>query len=386
MITAARALAAALAAAVLASGCAALAGDADKLGGEGAQTLLPASPAEPPPTATGDEWTQIAAVPTAEAGPRLGNAGHVAALGEPDPDRFAADNYWADGRHFYLLAYLCAPPGRYEIGTWTEGVPSTDTPARRRGEHLMQHLLDAFDPDTFFGSINRFFYRESSGLVTQFSGFPHRVEPPEQPWPESWEASIAAPGMDWAGATTGTMYAARSAGRMSSCEQAVADEIAAFDGTGDPPAALLLVDVPVGDDIGGYATYGGMAVVSLRAAGGIGTPAFARLVAHELGHSILQLQHTDEAPGAGCGDDLRALMRSGRKCPSGPPAPTGCSATRSPAPSGASSTGDAPTTPSQRNGSTTGRAASTTTTATALPSWKPSASTSLPGWKPSAST
>ena len=38
-------------------------------------------------------------------------------------------------------------------------------------------------------------------------------------------------------------------------------------------------------------------------------------MAHELGHSILHIEHTDAASGANCTDDRWALMRSGVICP-----------------------------------------------------------------------
>ena len=86
---------------------------------------------------------------------------------------------------------------------------------------------------------------------------------------------------------------------------------------------MLLVDVPPGQ-VAGFAKFGGIAIVSLQSAGGrLDSDEFAFIVAHELGHSILQLRHTDEANGADCNDDNWALMRSNNRCLSPTMGPNG---------------------------------------------------------------
>ena len=138
-----------------------------------------------------------------------------------------------------------------------------------------------------------------------------------------------------------TLYDDASSGRLSSCERVVIEHQAALAAdekkqqaecerdlgerclAPSPRVALLLVDVPPGQ-VAGFAKFGGIAFVSLQSTGGrLDSDEFAFIVAHELGHSILQLRHTDEPTGADCDDDQWALMRSNNRCLSPPMGPNG---------------------------------------------------------------
>lgn len=288
------------------------------------------------------------------AGLQLGEVGHVAALGEPDTSRFTPD-YWANRETYSVDVYLCAPPGRYEF------VQSAQfAPMQGRGQEIEEQWRVG-GLDRVSGKVSRFFERESTGLLTLYftprlslvsllanSESEEWVERLEQegldPWRPRQPAGFSPPEMNWSSVTMETLYDDASSGRLSACERAVAERQAAF--TADdvereaecdrerepssppalcrayPRASLLLVEAPVAQ-VSGFAKYGGLAVVSLHAGGGLDSDEFAFIVAHELGHSILHLQHTDEADGADCDHDRWALMRSNARCLSPPMGPEG---------------------------------------------------------------
>ena len=148
------------------------------------------------------------------------------------------------------------------------------------------------------GSVDRFFLRESSGLAWVF------LVPPRY---------ITAP-MDWQNTTIDDLFYGSG---KSACDLAAEREVRRIEEEEGVrhDGILLFVDVPPGR-YAGYAQFGGIARVSLPAAlGNLTTPEYQALIAHELGHSLLHLDHTDTSPGASCSDDQWALMRSGVLCP-----------------------------------------------------------------------
>lgn len=289
-------------------------------------------------------------------GPQLGEVGHVAALGESDMSQFTPD-YWASQEIYTVDVYLCAPPGRYEF---EQSAPFA--PMQGRGEEVREQTWGSRH-DSLAGKVARFFSRESTGLLSLYfwprlSWISLMTSSESEEWWERWEregspdpwrprkpAGFSPPEMDWSSVTMETLYDDAASGRLSACEQAVAERQAAFTAEAeeqlaecerDPDktglgrcfgtrsrASLLLVDAPLAQ-VGGFAKFGGLAVVSLQSAGGrLDSDEFAYIVAHELGHSILHLQHTDEADGADCDDDKWALMRSNARCLSPPMGPDG---------------------------------------------------------------
>ena len=281
------------------------------------------------------------------AGPQLGEVGHVAALGEPDTSQFTPD-YWASQESYTVDVYLCAPPGRYEFvqSAWGQ-------PVEGRGQEISEQWY-SFELETTAGKVSRFFARESTGLLS-LTFFPRlswtelmtpaELEESLERWEEGEElpdwkprrpAGFSPPEMDWGSTTMETLYDDASLGYLSACEQAVIEHQAALAAGDDewlaecernpnktvngrcfapnPRAALLLVDAPVAQ-VAGFAKFGGLAFVSLQSAGGRpDSDEFAFIVAHELGHSILQLRHTDEPDVVDCDVDQWALMRSNDRC------------------------------------------------------------------------
>ena len=222
----------------------------------------------------------------------LDSAGHVAALGTSNRrqhrDWLGVDNYDLD-------VIVCSPRG----GEWV----GLDLPELRR--------------------VERFFDREATGVeVDMGSHSAYRVD---------------AQGMDWS-ATMADLYEDAAAGRESACDWAAREAAKSLEEIyrelhpDYSQPILLLVDVPPGG-VAGYATYGGIARVSLHLAaegsfydwGGVNkvplVPApdsngnLAFVAAHELGHSLFHLPHTDEAGEAGCHNgDRWTLMHSGTGC------------------------------------------------------------------------
>ena len=249
---------------------------------------------------------------SATAGHHLGEVGHVAALGEPDTSQFTPD-YWLEGREETAVQiYVCAPPGKH---LWYfDERDDRHTMSDPLHESVFVEMLGDFGGDSSSTVVRRFLLRESSGLFSvHFSAVNFAVLSPQ--------------GMDWRNTTMRSLYDDAVAGEQSACDQAALkrhgnlcpgawSDAACL---GKSPSELgnrilLLVDAPV-DGVAGYADYGGIARVSLQAAGGrLGSEEFAFTVAHELGHSILQLRHTDDADGANCDDDKWALMQSGKRC------------------------------------------------------------------------
>ena len=157
--------------------------------------------------------------------------------------------------------------------------------------------VDGYD-FALLGSVDRFFLRESSGLAWVLLTPPRYIT-----------ASI-----DWDSTTIDDLFYGSD---KSACDLATEREVrriedeqgVRYDGI------LLFVDVPPGR-YAGYAQFGGIARVSLPAAyGHLNSPEYQVLIAHELGHSLLHLDHTDASPGTSCSDDQWALMRSGVLCP-----------------------------------------------------------------------
>lgn len=148
------------------------------------------------------------------------------------------------------------------------------------------------------GSVDRFFLRESSGLAWVFLVPPRYIN-----------AS-----MDWQNTTIDDLFHGPN---KSACDLAAEREMRRIEEEEGVrhDGILLFVDVPPGR-YAGYAHFGGIARVSLPAARGhLTAPEYQALIAHELGHSLLHLDHTDASPGASCTDDQWALMRSGVLCP-----------------------------------------------------------------------
>ena len=295
---------------------------------------------------------------TATAPPQLGEVGHVAALGEPDTSQFSPD-YWASQETYTVDVYLCAPPGRYEF---VQSAPFS--PMEGSGQEVEEQLW-SLRHDTATGKVARFFTRESTGLLNLYFTprlteidlmTPTEMEeslerlaegenPPDLDWKPRRQAGLSPPGMDWSSTTMEVLYEEASSGGLSACERPVIEHqaaLAADDGerlaecesnpdeaalgrcfAPYPHAALLLVDAPL-EQVAGFAKFGGLAFVSLQSAGGrLDSDEFAFIVAHELGHSILQLRHTDEPDGANCDDDKWALMRSNARCLSPSMGPNG---------------------------------------------------------------
>ena len=293
---------------------------------------------------------------SANAGPQLGEVGHVAAIGQPDMSQFTPD-YWASRESYMVDVYLCAPPGRYEFVQRAWGQPMEG-----RGQEVREQWYGR-QHGTAAGKIARLFARESTGLLSLW--FTPRLSEIELMTPteteeslERWAAGGELPdwtprqpagfspiGMEWSATTMETLYDDALSGSLSGCEWAVVEHQAALAADEErrraecerdsgetaqrrcidlySQAALLLVDVPPGQ-VAGFAKFGGIAIVSLQSAGGrLDSDEFAFIVAHELGHSILQLWHTDEASGADCDDDKWALMRSNNRCLSPPMGPNG---------------------------------------------------------------
>ena len=157
--------------------------------------------------------------------------------------------------------------------------------------------VDGYD-FALLGSVDRFFLRESSGLAWVL------LTPPRY---------ITAP-MDWQNTTIDDLFYGPD---KSACDLATEREVRRIEDEEGlrHDGILLFVDVPPGR-YAGYAHFGGIARVSLPAARGhLTSPEFQALIAHELGHSLLHLDHTDASPGTSCFDDQWALMRSGVLCP-----------------------------------------------------------------------
>ena len=293
---------------------------------------------------------------SATAGHHLGEVGHVAALGEPDTSKFTPD-YWASKETYTVDVYLCAPPDRYEFVQRAWGQP-----VEGRGQEVKEQW-SVSSHDTAAGKVARFFARESTGLLSFY--FSPRLsdidlmtlaEMEESlegsgegedvlAWKPRRPAGFSPPEMDWSRTTMETLYDDASSGRLPACERAVIENQAALSADDNerlaecerdpdetvlgrcfapyPRAALLLIDAPLAQ-VAGFARFGGIAYVSLQSAGGrLDSDEFAFIVAHELGHSILQLRHTDEPTGADCDDDKWALMRSNNRCLSPPMGPNG---------------------------------------------------------------
>ncbi len=302
--------------------------------------------------------------------PRQGSVGHVAALGEADISRFASYDWESDGGEFQVNVYLCGPPGRFRSDLGTD--PDGDGNLREgEGEEIHQ-AVGGLGSGTLSAKVERFFARESRGLL-ELNFYPvmapHQLLTPAEQFAAGWDAVFAdqrfnglSPlSIDWMTTTMDSMYNDAAAGSLSACDHAVITRQAAHDNAVeafeecldenpdyspptdtffDPaasecpfynglagkrsdsfwgqPTPLVLVGVPF-RHTAGFANYGGIARVSLNAAGGdVTSDEFAFIVAHELGHSILHLGHTDDLDGADCGENQRALMRSNSRCPTAP--------------------------------------------------------------------
>lgn len=226
-------------------------------------------------------------------GAGMGRAGHVAALGTPNRRQYIE----FDGHHdsYMLSVYVCSPH--------LQGWDTAD---------LDEFPLESVD-HPWERELERFFARETEG-VSLFTGL--------------GAIPLNAPGMDW-GVTMADLYEDAAAGGESACDKAAKRDAAEMvdrlrDGPTDPlyagysPPILLLVDVPTGG-VAGFATYGGIARVSYQ----LDNSEMPFVIAHELGHSLFHLPHTDEAEGSDCDDDEWALMRSNARCLSPPMGPNG---------------------------------------------------------------
>lgn len=221
----------------------------------------------------------------------LDAVGHVAAFGTPNRQQHLD---WMGVDNYHLDVIVCTQ----RPDEWV----SLDLPELRQ--------------------LERFFARETTSVELQV-GTSAKV--------------VTADGMNWS-ATMADLYEDAAAGRESGCDAAArkaAEPMEKYRRDLHPDYSqpiLLLVDVPTGG-VSGYATYGGVARVSLHLAvegewseyGGVnkvplmpapdGEGSLAFVAAHELGHSLFHLPHTDEADGASCQNgDRWILMHSGTGC------------------------------------------------------------------------
>ncbi|WP_419928031.1 hypothetical protein [Candidatus Poriferisocius sp.] len=140
--------------------------------------------------------------------------------------------------------------------------------------------------------VPAFYFRESSGLV----GVHFTI------------GGIVSPSFDWENTTLGELF--------ERDEDSVCDT-SAVAAAGDNSQILIVIHIMTGGDTGGYARYKtGPARVSFYSWGGPYYHGFRRIVAHEIGHSLFDLQHTDEEEVRefDCIDVEWSLMNSSNRC------------------------------------------------------------------------
>ncbi len=169
---------------------------------------------------------------------------------------------------YTVPVYFCAPAGRYSQSNMESIVAELDT------------------------HVHRFYDRESSGLVDvrlTLNG-------------------IVSPDINWNTLFDSLFYNERSG--LSKCE------LETINAAGGDTQVLVLISMQ-NRTLGGWARYNiGPAVVTLDAWGGPGHGGFHQTVAHELGHSLFGLGHTDdeEIRVVDCSEVEWSLMNSYSDC------------------------------------------------------------------------
>ncbi len=169
---------------------------------------------------------------------------------------------------FVVPVYFCAPVGRYSQSNMATIVADLDS------------------------RVHRFYDRESSGLTEvrlTLNG-------------------VVSPDMDWDTLFDNLFYEGRR--KLSKCE------LEAIDAAGGDTQVLVLVSMQA-RNLAGYARYDvGPAVASLHAYDDPEDGGFHRAVAHELGHSLFGLDHTDDHDirVVDCSGVEWSLMNSGSDC------------------------------------------------------------------------
>lgn len=166
-----------------------------------------------------------------------------------------------------IPVFYCAPEGKYTQSHLAEMVAD-----------LNQH-------------VTPFFARESSGLMNVFFTV----------------GGMVSPALDWQNTTLTDLYEQEG---FSACDFAA---IAAGKGA----QILIIIDIETGDGIGGYATYNtGPSRVSFKSWGGPFGHGFRYNIAHELGHALLDLEHTDkeEVRAYDCAEVAWSVMNVSDEC------------------------------------------------------------------------
>ena len=166
-----------------------------------------------------------------------------------------------------IPVFYCAPAGRYSESELADVVAD-----------LNQH-------------VTPFYARESSGLANVHFTV----------------GGIVSPSFDWQNTTLSDLF---DRGSFSACDVAAIAE-------GQGSQILILIDIEGGERFGGYATNGlGPSRVSLRAWGGPFGGGFHYIVAHEIGHGLFGLEHTDdeEIRAYQCSEVVWSLMNGTDEC------------------------------------------------------------------------
>ena len=187
----------------------------------------------------------------------------------PDPDPLTTQTPTLEVRTTAAIpVFYCAPAGRYSDSNLADMVAD-----------LNQH-------------VTPFYARESSGLANVYFTV----------------GGIVSPSFDWQNTTLSDLF---DRGGYSACD------IAAIAAGGQGPQILILIDIASGGKFGGYATNGlGPSRVSLRAWGGPLGGGFHYIVAHEIGHGLFGLEHTDddEVRAYRCSEVVWSLMNGTGEC------------------------------------------------------------------------
>ena len=166
-----------------------------------------------------------------------------------------------------IPVFYCAPAGRYSESELADVVAD-----------LNQY-------------VTPFYARESSGLANVYFT----------------AGGIVSPSFDWQNTTLSDLF---DRGSLSACDVAAIAE-------GQGSQILILIDIESGERFGGYATNGlGPSRVSLRAWGGPFGGGFHYIVAHEIGHGLFGLEHTDdeEIRAYQCSEVVWSLMNGTDEC------------------------------------------------------------------------
>lgn len=166
-----------------------------------------------------------------------------------------------------IPVFYCAPAGRHSESDLAEVVAD-----------LNQH-------------VTPFYARESSRLVNVYFTV----------------GGIVSPSINWQHTTLSDLF---DQGSSSPCDFAAIAR-------GQGAQILILIDVETGDRFGGYATNGlGPSRVSLNAWGGPFGGGFHYIVAHEIGHGLFGLEHTDddEVRPYQCSEVVWSLMNGTDEC------------------------------------------------------------------------